>query len=290
MNRVEYPNQAIVSAASNAPYLEREQEKELAVLWAKNRDQNALHQLTMAHTRLVIAWAVKYKHYGLSIADLIQEGHIGLLEAETRFEPERDIRFSTYAIWWIKASMQDFILKNWSIVRGGTSSNQKSLFFNLRKIRAKIERNGKPSNSQELYAQLAKALKVSPKAVAQMDARFTQPDFSLNASRQHQDETGDEHQEFLISTETSPDENVRTIIDSEREIKWLNQAKQSLDPRENLIIAKRRLSDKTATLEDLGNELGISKERVRQIEAKALEKLRTKLLSLNADFETYCKI
>ncbi len=285
----EYPNQLIIKAASNAPYLERDEEMELAIRWAEEKDQQALHRLTQAHMRLVISLAFKFKRYGLPTADLIQEGHIGLLEAAARFEPAREVRFSTYATWWIRASMQDYILRNWSIVRGGTSSNQKSLFFNLRRLRAQIGRNDQITNNQELYAELARALKVSEKDVANMDARFSGPDFSLNAPIGDDSEGQSQRQDFLVSEEALPEENVSAIIDVERENNWLYEAVGVLNERERRIIDARRLSEDGATLEQLGEELGISKERVRQIEAKALEKLKVALLDLNPEFIEYAR-
>ena len=130
----------LIRAAMQAPYLEREEEHDLAVRWREHGDQQALHQITTAHMRLVISMATKFRYFGLSMGDLIQEGHVGLLEAAARFEPDRDVRFSTYATWWIRASMQDYILRNWSIVRGGTSSAQKALFFNLRRLGPALRR------------------------------------------------------------------------------------------------------------------------------------------------------
>ncbi len=287
MSYQEYPNQLIIKAATKAPYLERGEEMDLAVRWAENQDQEALHKLTTAHMRLVIALAFKFKRYGLPTAELIQEGHIGLLEAAARFEPEREVRFSTYATWWIRASMQDFILRNWSIVRGGTSSNQKSLFFNLRKLRAEIARNGTTNNSQEIFIQLAQALKVSVADVAKMDARFAGPDYSLNAPLSDDGDGTAERQDFLVSEDALPEQNVQSMIDGERQMKWLSEAIDVLNTRERRIIEGRRLADNSATLEELGQELGISKERVRQIEAKALEKLKTALLEINPEFEHY---
>ena len=128
----------MVRAAMQAPYLERDEEHMLALRWKERQDQQALHRITLAHMRLVISMASRFRHFGLSMGDLIQEGHVGLLEAAARFEPEREVRFSTYATWWIRASIQDYILRNWSIVRGGTSSAQKALFFNLRRLRARL--------------------------------------------------------------------------------------------------------------------------------------------------------
>ena len=287
MTYQEYPSQLIIKAASRAPYLERDEEMDLAVKWAENKDQDALHKLTQAHMRLVISLAFKFKRYGLPTAELIQEGHIGLLEAAARFEPAREVRFSTYATWWIRASMQDYILKNWSIVRGGTSSNQKSLFFKLRHLRSQIAKNDKITNSQELYAELARALKVSARDVENMDARFSGPDYSLNAPVSDDGEGSSQRQDFLVSEESLPEENVSAMIDGERENSWLYQAVSILNDREKRIINARRLRDDGATLEELGDELGISKERVRQIEAKALEKIRAELLLLNPEFEHY---
>ncbi len=289
MSYQEFPNPMIIKAATKAPYLERQEELDLAIRWAENRDQEALHKLTQAHMRLVISLAFKFKRYGLPTAELIQEGHIGLLEAAARFEPEREVRFSTYATWWIRASMQDFILRNWSIVRGGTSSNQKSLFFNLRKLRAEIARNGTIMNSQEIFTQLAQTLKVSVKDVANMDARFSGPDYSLNAPISDDDDGSSQRQDLLVSEEATPDQNVTMMVDGERENQWLYQAVGVLNDRERRIMEARRLSEDVATLETLGEELGISKERVRQIEAKAMEKLKTALLEMNPEFEHYAK-
>src|SRR4028118_777427 len=160
MGEISGVRRRFVRAAMDAPFLEREEERALAVRWKDNRDEAALHRLTSAHMRLVIALAARFRHYGLPMADLVQEGHVGLLEAAARFEPERDVRFSTYATWWIRASIQDYILRNWSIVRGGTSSAQKALFFNLRRLRAGLNRGGDVGTA-ELQQQLATAIGVS---------------------------------------------------------------------------------------------------------------------------------
>ena len=156
----------IVRAAMKAPYLEREEERHLAQRWKDEQDQEALHRLTSAHMRLVISIAARFKNFGLSMTDLIQEGHVGLLEAAARFEPEREVRFSTYATWWIRASIQDYILRNWSIVRGGTSSAQKALFFNLRRLRARLSKGSDSMNDPDLYAEIALAIGVSQNDVA----------------------------------------------------------------------------------------------------------------------------
>jgi RNA polymerase sigma-32 factor len=274
---------SLVKAATSAPYLERDHEHQLAVRWIENQDQEALHQLTSAHMRLVIAVASKFRRYGLPMSDLVQEGHVGLLEAAARFDPHREVRFSTYATWWIRASIQDHILRNWSIVRGGTSSGQKSLFFNLRRLRAQITKLDKNINSHELYQELSKAIGVSHKDVATMDARLSGPDVSLNAPVATDDDSSTERQDFLPSDSPLPDDNVSEVIDGERRTKWLHSALNVLNERELQIIKTRRLSEDGATLEELGNALGISKERVRQLENRALKKLADTLTEQNPE-------
>jgi RNA polymerase sigma-32 factor len=267
----------MIRAAMRAPYLERQEEHELAVLWRDKKDQNALNRITTAHMRLVISMASKFRHYGLSSSDLIQEGHVGLLEAAARFEPERDVRFSTYATWWIRASIQDYILRNWSIVRGGTSSAQKALFFNLRRLRARINRGVEQTDSATMYVEIATALRVSVDDVARMDSRLSSPDSSLNAPVSDELNAGAERQDFLVDDRPLPDEIATEVIDGERRSIWLRNALKTLNPRELRIIRERRLADDSATLEHLGERLGISKERVRQIESRALTKLRAAL-------------
>lgn len=284
MTAEQYAGSKLIKAAIAAPYLEREEEHELAVSWSENKDQEALHKLTSAHMRLVISVAAKFRRYGLAMNDLIQEGHIGLLEAAARFDPYRGVRFSTYATWWIRASIQDYILRNWSIVRGGTSSNQKSLFFNLRRLRAKIAKSGEPANSYVLYKELSEAIGVSVADVANMDSRLSGSDMSLNMSLSEDGEGSAQRQDFLTDEGPLPDETVESTIDSERRSAWLLDALEILNDREKQIIRSRRLSEDGATLEQLGGELGISKERVRQIESRALEKLRQALLDIDAEF------
>lgn len=276
MKSDQYAETGIVRAAAKAPYLERDEEHELAVRWAQCGDQQALHKLAASHMRLVISVAARFRKYGLSMGDMVQEGHVGLLEAAARFDPHRGVRFSTYATWWIRASIQDYVLRNWSIVRGGTSSNQKSLFFNLRHLRARILRSGQPPNSHELYKELSRAIGVSITDVANMDARLSGSDVSLNV-QVSEDENSAERMDYLADNAPLPDEMVETTIDSERRSLWLAQAMVVLTGREKRIIAARKLADDAATLEELGDELGISKERVRQIETRAMEKLKQAL-------------
>ncbi|MBZ9806427.1 MULTISPECIES: RNA polymerase factor sigma-32 [unclassified Mesorhizobium] len=274
----------MVRAAMRAPYLERDEELRLALRWKKDNDQNALHSITVAHMRLVISMASKFRHYGLPLGDLVQEGHVGLLEAAARFEPEREVRFSTYATWWIRASMQDYILRNWSIVRGGTSSAQKALFFNLRRLRARLANGAaEPLSNRTLYREVSAALGVSEADVALMDSRLSAPDSSLNVPLAD-DGGATERMDFLVSGDPLPDEVVSDTIDIERRSIWLKAALAALNARELRIIEERRLSDEGATLEALGETLGISKERVRQIEARAMEKLKVALVKQNPEF------
>lgn len=275
------PRRRFVRAAMKAPYLERDEEHVLAVKWKNDGDNDALHKLTHAHMRLVIAIAARFKHFGLPMSDLIQEGHVGLLEAASRFEPEREVRFSTYATWWIRASIQDYILRNWSIVRGGTSSAQKALFFNLRRLRAKLGQGAAPVPDREIHRQISEALGVSEDDVARMDARLSGPDTSLNAPVIESDGSA-ERQDFLVSDAPLQDETVGAVIDQEKRSRRLHAALEVLNDRELRIVRERRLSEEGATLESLGKALGISKERVRQIESRALEKLRSALLDPEA--------
>ncbi|THF50202.1 RNA polymerase factor sigma-32 [Allorhizobium terrae] len=270
-----------IKTAMAAPYLERAEERDLAVRWKDCNDQNARNQIAMSHMRLVIAMASKFRGFGLPLSDLIQEGYIGLLEAAARFEPEREFRFSTYAGWWIRASMQDYILRNWSIVRGGTSSAQKSLFFNLRRLRAKLAQGDQRLTDQAIHAEIAAAVGVSISDVQSMDARLSGNDTSLNAPISTAGDDGAERLDMLVSDAPTPDEQVTDMIDTERRLDWLKGAMRNLNQRETRIIRARRLSDNGATLEELGSELGISKERVRQIETRAMEKLKVALVETN---------
>src|SRR5690606_4111766 len=204
-------------------------------------------------------------------------------EAAARFEPDRGVRFSTYATWWIRASIQDYILRNWSIVRGGTSSAQKALFFNLRRLRARLAQNADQRPRQLVYAEIADAIGVSKADGEVMDSRLSGPDMALNAPVHEGEGAAADRQDFLVDGVPLPDETVGEVIDGERRMVWLRSALGVLNERELRIVEERRLRDDGATLEALGESLGISKERVRQIENRALEKLRTALLQENPD-------
>ena len=267
--------------AMKAPMLEQEHELNLATRWRENEDEAALHELTTAYMRLVISMASKFRHYGLPLPDLVQEGNVGLMQAAARFEPSRQVRFSTYASWWIRSSIQDYVLRNWSIVRTGTTSAQKSLFFNLRRLRAKIDDTGDGIMTQENKQWVSDHLGVPMRDVENMAARLSASDRSLNAPM---NVDGDAQWQDLLPDETpSPDQEVMETRDTARRKEWIAEALESLNDRETLIIRKRRLSEDTVTLESLGHQLGISKERVRQIEHKALLKLRKSLETIVGD-------
>ncbi|GMB83144.1 RNA polymerase factor sigma-32 [Shinella zoogloeoides] len=274
----------MIKLAMSAPYLEREEEQALAHAWKDNHDQHARNRIAMAHMRLVVSMAGKFRNFGLPLGDLVQEGYIGLLEAAARFEPERQVRFSTYASWWIRASIQDYVLRNWSIVRGGTSSAQKALFFNLRRLRARLARGDDHLTSEAIHQEIAAALGVSTADVRTMDARLSASDVSLQAPLSAGESEGSNRLDFLTSDAPLPDEQAEGSIDGERRRHWLHSALGQLNEREMKIIRARRLAENGATLEELGVLLGISKERVRQIENRALEKLKAVLISKTADF------
>jgi RNA polymerase sigma-32 factor len=270
-------NRALIKRAMATPMLEAEHELALARAWRDRQDQRALSELTSAYLRLVIAVASRFRNYGLHYSDLIQEGSIGLMQAAQRFEPERELRFSTYANWWIRAAIQDYVLRNWSIVRLTSTAAQKSLFFNLRRLRAKIEdRPGQPLSRQGAE-KIALRLKVSVRDVEDMDVRLSSGDRSLNA--RPSEESDGEWQDLLIDSRPLPDEQVMQTHDSRIRSRWIDTALLTLSPRELTIIRERKLQDEddSVTLEALGQRLGISKERVRQIEANALNKLKRAL-------------
>jgi RNA polymerase sigma-32 factor len=266
-------NQTFIRNAMAEPLLSRETEFALARRWRTDGDEAALHALVRAYSRLVISIATRFRHYGLPLGDLIQEGNIGLMQAAARFEPERDVRFSTYGAWWIRSAIQEFVLRNWSIVRTGTTAAQKSLFFNLRRLRAQIEGAGSGSLSPEGIAKVAETLSVNIAEVEAMERRLTAADQSLNAPIGEDGE--DDWQSLVADERPSPEEVVIGMRDNETRSRWLAEAIGELSPRERTIIGQRRLSENGLTLEELGRQLGVSKERVRQLESRALTKLRT---------------
>lgn len=271
----------LYETARKAPMLEKEHEFALARRWRDDRDTDAIDKLVRSHLRLVIALANKFRNYGLPVVDLVQEGAVGLMEAAARFDPEKGFRFSTYASWWIRSSMQDYVLRNWSIVRTGTTAAQKTLFFNLRWLRAKIARENDGPLNNDQKAEIATALRVRIKDVEIMEARFTKSDRSLNAALAA--DSTCEWQEMMPSEDAGPDEIIAERRDRQTHQRILGEAMKALTDREEIIIRERCLTEKTVTLAALGTRLGISKERVRQLESQALGKMRDAITNLVGD-------
>ena len=262
-----------IKKAMSIPLLEEQREKTLAKKWLKKKDEAALHELIQSHIRLVISFAVKYKNYGLYLSDLIQEGNIGLMKAAERFETEKEVRFSTYASWWIRASIQDFVLKNWSLVRIATTSKQKSLFFSLRKLKQKIHQTEHGSIDYNTAQGIAHDLSISTADVIKMDARISQNDSSLNHKISEDGEN--EFLELIEDEDARPDDKIFSKDDDTFKKEVISDALKELDSREVKIIKERHLTDKAKTLDILGQELKISKERVRQIEKNAMIKMKS---------------
>ncbi len=265
-----------IRKSMNEPLLKREEEQELARRWRYEQDEVALHKLVRAYTRLVVSTASKFRNYGLPMGDLVQEGNVGLMQAAARFEPERDVRFSTYASWWIRSAMQDYVLRNWSIVRTGTTAAQKSLFFNLRRLRARISDAPSGQMSHEGREFVSRELNVGIGDVETMEQRMSASDKSLNTAIA--DGSDDNWQDFLADTRPGPEETVSGTHDAKTRSLWLAEAIGELSDREQVIIKERRMVEDGATLEQLGVRLGVSKERVRQLESRALGKLKASIL------------
>jgi RNA polymerase sigma-32 factor len=230
--------------------------------------------------RLAISMAAKFRRYGAPMNDLIQEASLGLMKAADKFDPDRGVRFSTYAVWWIKASIQDYVMRNWSMVRTGSTSSQKSLFFNLRRVQAKLEREaaqrGESLDGHQLREMIAREVGVSLADVEMMEGRLSGSDYSLNATQSSEDE-GREWIDALEDENDQAAERVEEAHDAAHLRTWLIKAMQGLNERERVIVTERKLRDNARTLESLGEELGLSKERVRQLEAAAFAKMRRSL-------------
>ena len=270
-----------VKTAMKVPMLEQAHELDLARRWREQEDEAALHELTTAYMRLVVSIATRFRNYGLPMADLISEGNVGLMQAAGRFEPSREVRFSTYATWWIRAAIQDYVLRNWSIVRTGTTAAQKSLFFNLRRLRAQIDDTDDGVMTRTNMAWVSEHLGVPMRDVESMASRLSASDRSLNAPMAAE---GDgQWQDLIVDESAIPEEQVMARRDGDRRKEWIADALKALNERETHIIRQRRLCEESVTLETIGQELGISKERVRQIESQALGKLRRALEKITGD-------
>ncbi|WP_299754336.1 RNA polymerase factor sigma-32 [uncultured Boseongicola sp.] len=266
--------------AMKAELLDAETELRLAYAWRDDRDEEALHRLITAYMRLAISMASKFRRYGAPMNDLIQEANLGLMKAAEKFDPDRGVRFSTYAVWWIKASIQDHVMRNWSMVRTGSTSSQKSLFFNLRRVQARLEREaagrGEALDRHKMREMISQEVGVPLHDVEMMEGRLAGSDFSLNATQSSDDE-GREWIETLEDEGAQQSARVEQKKDNDTLRTWLVTAMSALNERERFIVRERKLRDDPRTLESLGNELGLSKERVRQLEAAAFGKMRKNL-------------
>lgn len=261
----------LLREAMQAPLLSREREAALARRWLGKGDEAALHELITAHIRLVAGVAARYRRLGLPLSELMQEGTLGLLQAANRFDPERDIRFSTYAGWWVRAQMQDYLLRNWTVIRVGSSTMQKRLFSRLRQAGRDTDGSGSLSEAQR--AAIARDLGIDCREVELMEPLALGLERSINMPM---DEEGGTILQDLLADQ-SPDPE--SIVLSERDIAlrrtWLHAALEKLPERERLIIRARYLHDDSRTLKSLGEELGVSKERVRQLESAALKRIQS---------------
>jgi len=285
-----FSDQTLSRTAMKAELLDAETELALAYAWRDQRDEQALHRLITAYMRLAISMASKFKRYGAPMNDLIQEASVGLMKAADKFDPDRGVRFSTYAVWWIKASIQDYVMRNWSMVRTGSTSSQKSLFFNLRRVQARLEREavaeGRTLDRHEMRELIAIEVGVPLHDVEMMEGRLSGSDFSLNATQSAEDE-GREWIDALEDDGPQASETVENSHDNETLRQWLLTALSGLNDREQFIVRERKLRDAPRTLESLGTELGLSKERVRQLEAAAFGKMRKSLESQSTEVHAF---
>ncbi len=254
------------------PMLEREEEFMLAKRWRDHGDVEAAHKLVTSHLRLVAKIAVGYRGYGLPLAELISEGNVGMMQAVKKFDPDRGFRLATYAMWWIKAAIQEYILHSWSLVKIGTTAAQKKLFFNLRKLKSRLQQFEEGDLPQESVSEIADALSVPEKDVIEMNRRLAASDNSLNAPLKAEGEG--EWQDWLVGEEPDQEELLGEREEMGRRRELMARAMEGLNERERHILSERRLKESASTLEELSQEYGISRERVRQIEARAFEKLQ----------------
>jgi RNA polymerase sigma-32 factor len=254
------------------PMLEADEEFMLAKSWREHGDTDAAHQLVTSHLRLVAKIAMGYRGYGLPISELISEGNVGMMQAVKRFDPDRGFRLATYAMWWIRAAIQEYILHSWSLVKMGTTAAQKKLFFNLRKLKGQLQAIEEGDMSPENVKAIAERLDVPEADVISMNRRLASPDHSLNAPLRIDGEG--EWQDWLVDEQETQEIALAEREELGKRRKLLTHAMTALNERERNILTERRLKDDPTTLEDLSKEYGISRERVRQIEVRAFEKLQ----------------
>ena len=270
-----------LSHAHSFPILEFQEEQDLARQYHQEGNVEAAHRLVTSHLRLVAKLAMGYRGYGLPVMDLIAEGNVGLMQAVKRFDPDKGFRLATYAMWWIKASIQEYVLRSWSLVRLGTTSSQKRLFFNLRRVKEqllKLDGAGATEMSQQNVLDAAEQLGVRADEIIQMDGRLNMRDSSLNVPVSDEADSA-EMQDFLVDDSVSQEELYIAQEQTELHNRLLVSAMEQLNDRERSIIQRRRLQDDSDTLEVLSQEFGVSRERIRQIEARAMEKLKKFMLT-----------
>jgi RNA polymerase sigma-32 factor len=267
------------------PMLEPHEEYMLAKSWREHGDREAAHKLVTSHLRLVAKIAMGYRGYGLPISEVVSEGNVGLMQAVKRFEPEKGFRLATYAMWWIKAAIQEYILRSWSLVKMGTTANQKKLFFNLRKAKGRISALEEGDLRPDQVKQIATQLGVTEQDVVDMNRRLG-GDASLNAPLRDEGEGGGEWQDWLVDSSQSQEQILVEEEEGQNRLTALRSALTVLNPRERRIFEARRLSDDPITLEDLSTEFGVSRERVRQIEVRAFEKVQEAVKKNLAQIET----
>ena len=269
----------LIELSKKASILEKDEEFELINDWRDNKTPRSLQRILNSYLRLAVSYARKYSSYGLPIDDLIHEGVLGIMHALEKFDTSKDFRLSTYASWWIRASIQDYILKNWSVVRTGSTASQKALFFNLKKIKQQINDVSREFLGQEEINKVSNMLNVKSIEIQNMESRLTGGDLHLN---QKVDNDSDNDLMSLLADEReNPEEAYEEFNDKNIKKDFINKAIDTLNEREKIIIRLRKFREKSITLDELGQKLKISKERVRQIETKALEKLKKSLLDIS---------
>jgi len=269
----------LVELSKKAAILEKDEEFELINDWRDNKTPRSLQKILNSYLRLAVSYARKYSSYGLPLDDLIHEGVLGIMHALEKFDTSKDFRLSTYASWWIRASIQDYILKNWSVVRTGSTASQKALFFNLKKIKQQINDVSREFMGQEEINKVSNILKVKSIEVQNMESRLTGGDLHLN--QKVDNDTENDLMSLLADERKNPEDSYEEFNDKNIKKNFINKAIDTLNEREKTIIRLRKFREKSITLDELGQKLKISKERVRQIETKALDKLKKSLLEIS---------
>ncbi|MCS6780916.1 MAG: RNA polymerase sigma factor RpoH [Geminicoccaceae bacterium] len=265
------------------PMLEAEEEYMLAKRWREHEDVEAAHKLVTSHLRLVAKIAMGYRGYGLPMNEIISEGNVGLMQAVKRFDPDKGFRLATYAMWWIRAAIQEYILHSWSLVKLGTTAAQKKLFFNLRRLKSQMQAIEGGDLSPENVKQIAQTLEVTEQEVIEMNRRLEGPDHSLNAPLRAESES--EWQDWLVDERAGQENELAEADELDHRRALLAEALKTLNERERHILTERRLKENPATLEELSAQYGISRERVRQIEVRAFEKLQKAMHAAEAELE-----